>query len=111
MSAKDVLARLDEARHPGPLARALEDVITVIEKAVREGTTHVAATAFAGLVQREAAIERPDLRRSYMMAIRRLSKPTVLRAVASLLPREREWTEHCVAILVLAGAEGAEAVV
>jgi HEAT repeat protein len=78
---------------------------------VREGKVHVAADAFAGLVQREAAIERQELRRAHMMAIRRLSKPLVLRAVASLLPREREWTEQCVAILVRAGAEGAEAVV
>jgi HEAT repeat protein len=110
-SAKDVLARLDAARHGGGLARALEDVVSLIEKAVREGKIHVAADAFAGLVQREAVIERQDLRRPYMLAIRRLSKPLVLRAVASLLPREREWTEQCVAILVRAGAEGAEAVV
>jgi HEAT repeat protein len=110
-SAKEVLARLDAARHGGALARALEDAVTLIENAVREGKVHVAADAFAGLVQREAAIERQELRRPHMMAIRRLSKPLVLRAVASLLPREREWTEQCVAILVRAGAEGAEAVV
>jgi HEAT repeat protein len=110
-SAKDALARLDAARHGGALARALEDVVTLIENAVREGKIHVAADAFAGLVQREAVIERPELRRPYMMAIRRLSKPLVLRAVASLLPREREWTEQCVTILVRAGADGAEAVV
>src|SRR5918999_1201088 len=106
-SAKDVLARLDAARHGGALARALEDVVTLIENAVREGKVHVAADAFAGLAQREGAIERQELRRPYLMAIRRLSKPLVLRAVASLLPREREWTEQCVAILVRAGAEGA----
>jgi len=111
VSAKDVLARLDGARHGGPLARALEDVVALIENAVRDGRIHVAADAFAGLVQREAAIERQELRRPYVMAIRRLSKPLVLRAVASLLPREREWTDQCVAILVRAGAEGAEAVV
>src|SRR5918999_2595844 len=110
-SAKDALARLDSARHGGALARALEDIVTLIENAVRENKVHVAAGAFAGLVQREGAIERQELRRPYMMAIRRLSKPLVLRAVASLLPREREWTEQCVAILVRAGAEGAEAVV
>lgn len=111
ISAKDVLARLDTARHGGALARALEDAITLIEHAVREGKIHVAVDAFAGVVQREAAIERQELRRPFMMAIRRLSKPLVLRGVASLLPREREWTEQCVAILVRAGAEGAEAVV
>jgi hypothetical protein len=111
ISAKDVLARLDGARHGGALARALEDIVTLIENAAREGKVHVGVDAFAGLVQREAAIERPELRRPYMMAIRRLSKPLVLRAVAGLLAREREWTEQCVSILVRAGAEGAEAVV
>jgi hypothetical protein len=111
ISAKDVLARLDGARHGGALARALEDIVTLIENAAREGKVHVGVDAFAGLVQREAAIERQELRRPYMMAIRRLSKPLVLRAVASLLAREREWTEQCVSILVRAGAEGAEAVV
>jgi hypothetical protein len=111
ISAKDVLARLDGARHGGALARALEDIVTLIESAAREGKVHVGVDAFAGLVQREVAIERPELRRPYMMAIRRLSKPLVLRAVASLLAREREWTDQCVSILVRAGAEGAEAVV
>jgi HEAT repeat protein len=111
ISAKDVLARLDGARHGGALARALEDIVTLIESAAREGKVHVGVDAFAGLVQREAVIERPELRRPYMMAIRRLSKPLVLRAVAGLLAREREWTEQCVSILVRSGAEGAEAVV
>jgi HEAT repeat protein len=111
ISAKDALTRLDGARHGSAIARALEDVVALIESAVRDAKIHVAADAFAGIVQREAAIERQELRRPYMMAIRRLSKPVVLRAVASLLTREREWTEQCVAILVRAGAEGAEAVV
>ena len=110
-SAKDVLARLDGARHGGALARALEDIVTLIESAARQGKVHVGVDAFAGLVQREGAIERPELRRPYMMAIRRLSKPLVLRAVAGLLAREREWTEQCVSILMRAGADGAEAVV
>src|SRR5918998_1362117 len=44
-SAKDVLARLDGARHGGALARALEDVVTLIEKAAREGQGHGAAGA------------------------------------------------------------------
>jgi HEAT repeat protein len=110
-SAKDALTHLDAARHGGALARALDNIVTLIENAVREGKIHVAADAFSGLVHREAAIERQELRRPYMMAIRRLSKPLVLRAIASLLPREREWTEQCVAVLVRAGAEGAEAVV
>src|SRR5918992_3338818 len=111
LSAKEALGRLDAARHGGALARALEDVVGLIENAVRDGKVHVAVDAFAGLVQRETAIEREELRRPFMMAVRRLSKPVVLRAVASLLPREREWTDQCVAILVRAGAEGAEAVV
>jgi HEAT repeat protein len=111
ISAKDALARLDGARHGGAIARALEDVVALIESAVRDAKIHVAADAFAGIVQREASIERQELRRPYMMAVRRLSKPVVLRAIASLLTREREWTEQCVAILVRSGAEGAEAVV
>ena len=110
-AASEILARLDAARTGGLLARALEDAVTLIEGAAREGKVHVAANAFAGLVHREAALERQEARRPYMMAIRRLSKPLVLRAVASLLPREREWTEQCVAVLVRAGADGAEAVV
>ena len=110
ISAKDVLARLDGARHGGALARALEDIVTLIESAAREGKVpSVWMRLRAGSTR--GAIERPELRRPYMMATRRLSKPLVLRAVAGLLAREREWTEQCVSILVRAGAEGAEAVV
>jgi len=51
------------------------------------------------------------LRRAYAAAIRRLSKPTVLRAVASVLPKRKERASDFLAVLSRAGEEGAEALI
>jgi HEAT repeat protein len=45
------------------------------------------------------------------MALRRLLRPTVVRGIAQLLPRKREIASELEAVLIRAGAEGADAVI
>ena len=110
-SADDILAQLDATRSVNATTRLLDELVTVAENAGREGKSDAVAKAFHGVVAREAATKEPDLKRAYVMALRRMSKPTLLRAVAMLLPRRREELENYMAILARAGEDGADALI
>jgi HEAT repeat protein len=69
------------------------------------------ADLMARVVMREAQRADPEIKRAFAAAIRRLSKPTTLRAVAAVLPRRKERVEEFFAILARTGDEGAEALI
>ena len=110
-TADDILTQLDATRSVNLTTRLLDELVTVAENSGREGKSEAVARAFHGVVSREAQIKEPDLKRAYVMALRRMSKPTLLRAVALLLPRRREELENYMAILARAGEDGADAVI
>lgn len=110
-SAGDILAQLDATRSVNLTTRLLDELVTVAENAGREGRIEDVARAFHGVVSREATISEPDLKRAYVMALRRMSKPTLLRPVAMLLPRRRDELEDYLAVLARAGEDGAEALI
>lgn len=110
-TAEDILSQLDATRSVNLTTRLLDELVTVAENSGREGKSEAVARAFHGVVSREAAINEPDLKRAYVMALRRMSKPTLLRAVAMLLPRRREELENHMAILARSGEDGADAVI
>jgi HEAT repeat protein len=64
-----------------------------------------------GVVSRERTHTDADLKRAYVLAFRRLSKPALLRAVASLIPKKPERRQHFFEVLVRAGDEGADAII
>ena len=107
----EILAQLDATRSVNATTRLLDELVTVAENAGREGKSEAVARAFHGVVAREAATKEPDLKRAYVMALRRMSKPTLLRAVAMLLPRRREELENYMAVLARAGEDGADALI
>ena len=110
-TADDILAQVDATRSVNLMTRLLDELVTVTENSGREGKSEAVARAFHGVVAREAATKEPDLKRAYAMAIRRMSKPTLLRAVAMLLPRRREEIENYMAVLARSGEDGADALI
>lgn len=110
-SSDELLAKLDASHHVQAVTGTLDDLVTVAENAAREGRSTAVADVFHGVVSREARVSDPELRRAYVMAIRRLSRPPLLRAVAALLPRKREKTAEYVAVLVRTGEDGADALI
>ena len=107
----EILAQLDATRSVNATTRLLDELVTVAENAGREGKSEAVARAFHGVVAREATTKEPDLKRAYVMALRRMSKPTLLRAVAMLLPRRRDELENYMAVLARAGEDGADALI
>ena len=106
-----LMRQLDATKSVNVATRLLDDLVTVVENAAREGLHIYVAEAFHGVVQREAALAEADLKRAYVMAIRRLTKPTLLRSVAQMLPRKRERHDEYLAVLIRTGEDGADALI
>lgn len=110
-SAGDLLQQLDATRSVNVTTRLLDDLVTVAENAAREGKSEIVAQVFHGVVTREASNPEADVKRAYAMAIRRLTKPTLLRAVAQMMPRKKEQIEDFLLVLARAGEDGADALI
>lgn len=110
-SAGDLLQQLDATKSANIATRLLDDLVTIIENAAREGKHDTVATAFHGVVAREAELSENDLKRAYVMALRRLTKPTLLRAVATMLPRKRDRIDDYMMVLARCGEDGADALI
>ena len=111
LSADELFALLDKAQRPDDHTRVLDDVVSLAEHSVRVGKGVVVADLFQGVVQRDAKIPDGDVKRAYSFAIRRMSKPALLRAVASLIPKKPERKQHFYEVLERTAEEGAEALI
>ena len=58
-------------------------------------------------MQRASQIQAVEINRAYVMAFRRLSKPALLRAVTTLIPKKPERKQHFYEVLSRTGEEGA----
>ena len=105
------LASIPDATDATETTRILDDLVIVAENSAREGKPVVVGDVFFGVVERERQADAADIKRAYVMAIRRMSKPTLLRAVAMLLPRKRERAEDYLTVLVRTGEDGADALI
>ena len=89
----------------------LDDAVSLAEHSVRVGKTVAVGDILHGIVVREERLPDGDAKRAYVLAIRRLSKPALLRAVATLIPKKPERREEYVAVLMRTGEDGADAVI
>ena len=108
---QNLLQQLDNTKSVSVVTRLLDDLVTIAENFVREAKKDTASTIFHEIVRREAETADGDLKRAYVMAIRRLTKPTLLRAVAQMLPRRREKLEEYMLVLGRCGEDAADALI
>ncbi len=109
--ADQLFAELDAAPSVSVASRLLDQIVALVETNTRANKSLAAADAMAKVVAREADCAEPEMKRAYGGAVRRLSKPTSLRAVASVMPRRKERMQEFLAVLARAGDEGAEALI
>lgn len=110
-SVQDLLNQLDATKNVNVTTRLLDELVTVAETGQREGKIDIVGDAFYGIIKREAAQDNADLKRAHGMAVRRMSKPTLLRAVAQLLPRRPEADEMVMTVITRTGEDGADALI
>ena len=111
VTPETALAALDAAETPEGATRALDDLVSLAEYSVRVGKTSVVFDLLHGVVVREAKLPDGERRRAYVMTIRRMSKPAILRAVATLIPRKPEHRQQYCDVLVRTGEDGADALI
>jgi HEAT repeat protein len=112
MVAADLLKALDKAgRNEDATTKALDDLVTLAEHSARIGKPKVVAEVLAGVLQRDSKLADGDVKSAYVMSLRRLSKPALLRAVAGMIIKYPEQKQASYEILKRTGEDGAEAVI
>lgn len=106
-----LFGKLDLATPPQEATNVLEEIAFSAEQAAREGRFEDAADVFSALLDRENSVTDPEVRRGYVVTVRRLTKPVLLRPIAHLIssdPSRRVPTER---ILQRCGQDGVDAIV
>lgn len=112
LSDDELLEQLSTGDSPRNTMRLLDELIAVAEVRGEEQRWEIVARIFDVFVRNEnAADHNNDLRRAYTIGIRRLTKPTLLRGIAGLLPRRPELRDALHDVLLRLGADGAEALI
>ncbi len=110
-SPESLLERLGRSTSTIETMRLLDEIVVLAETAVREGKPQVALDLIHGVITQEPSAAEGDMRRAYVMAVRRLSKPLLLRAVAAQLVAAPARRGAVMEVLVRMEQDGAEAVI
>jgi HEAT repeat protein len=111
---EELLAAFDSAEQHGDVASAnklLDDLATLAEHSARVGRPRAVADILHGLVTREARTSDEEVKQTFLLVIRRLSRPALMRGVAGLIAKHPERKQHCYEVLLRTGEDGAEAVI
>jgi HEAT repeat protein len=107
-SHEQLLQELDAAVDVSAVTSLLDELAALAENAARDGETTQVIDIMLGVLRREAEIQDVESRRAFTMAVRRLAKPTLLRAVALQLAHRPERRDELVSVLIRAGDTGAD---
>ena len=111
VSPDELLALLDSVKTTEMCTKVLDDLVLVAEHSVRTGKPETVGDIFHGIVARDAKLPDGEVKRAYVLTIRRMSKPAVLRAVASLISKRPERKQYCYEVLDRTGEDGADALI
>lgn len=111
LTPEELFGALDAAQTADASTKVLDDLVSLAEHSVRIAKAPVVAAIFYELVARETPLPDGELKRAFVMAIRQMSKPALLRAVATLIPKKPEKKQQYYEILARAGEDGADALV
>jgi len=114
LSPEEVLSALEKTTASKDLdstTKLLDDLVALAEHSARTGKPKVVAEIIYGVVYRHGKLKDGELRSAVVLAIRRLSKPALLRAVAGLIIKHPEQKQVAYEVLQATEEDGAEAVI
>ena len=103
-SPETLLQRLAESRSSGEIIRLLDDVVSLADTAARQGKPITVLDLLGGVIAVQGSATDGDVKRAYVMALRRLSKPLLLRAVAGQVTQTPERRDDVMAVLLAHGS-------
>ncbi|HJU74991.1 MAG TPA: HEAT repeat domain-containing protein [Gemmatimonadaceae bacterium] len=101
---------LAEATDGDTATAAGAEALRAAEERIQHGDWIAAATILAALVGQDGERD-PEVRRAYLIYVRRLLKPHALRGLAKLLPNRKEMRESLHAIFANSNEDGVDALV
>jgi HEAT repeat protein len=110
-SPQELFAALRTAGNVDDATVVLDDLVLLAEHSMRVGKGPLVLEILRGIVTRENGLAEGEIKRAYVMAIRRLSKPALLRVIATLILRKPELQKECVEVLDRTGEDGADALI
>ena len=110
-SQTELLARLDQATGVNVVTRVLDDLVAMAESAARDARPALVCEILCRVTQREPRIHEFESKRAFVMALRRLARPQLLRVLTQELPHAADRRDAFIAVLVRAGEDGADALI
>ena len=104
-----LFGQLSTVSDPPMASTFLEEIAFAAEQSTREGRAADAADIFSAIIEREAVLTDDDLRRTYVVTMRRLTKPTLLRPIADLIANDDARAVQAERILQRCGQDGVDA--
>jgi hypothetical protein len=112
MSDDELIDQLSTGLTPMNAPRLLDELVVVAEMRGDQKRWEVVARIFDTFVRSEVVVGHDaDLRRAYTVGLRRLTKPSLLRGIAGLLPRRPDLRDALHDVLLRFGPDGAEALI
>ena len=114
LAPEELLAGLEKttaANDVEPTTKLLDDLVTLAEHSARIGKPKVVAEILQGVTVGHAEQKDGEVKGAYVLAMRRLSKPALLRAVAGLIAKHPENKQLAYDVLRATGEDGAEALI
>jgi HEAT repeat protein len=105
-----LLSRLSRATDPKAATLLLEEMAGRIDVHAREGNVPLVLRSVTALIMRERTITDVDMRRAYLVKLRRIFRAQVLRVVMPAIDRDDELRDMLRTVLESAAEEGASIV-
>ncbi len=102
---------LAEARDTDSAALAAGEALRAAEQRIKDGDWLATLGIIGAMAQRDDPTVDADVRRAYLVIVRRLLTPNTLRGLAQLLPSKRELRESLHAVFARSGEDGVDALV
>ncbi len=106
-----VLRRAARGGDGQPLVPLFEEVAFAVEQATREGRTADAVATFRQIIEHENTATDFEVRRQFLLVVRRLVKPHVLAPIARMVGDDPGSVADALAVLARCGTDGSDAVI
>ncbi|HVZ49955.1 MAG TPA: HEAT repeat domain-containing protein [Gemmatimonadaceae bacterium] len=106
-----ILARAARGGDGKPLVPHFEEAAFAVEQAIREGRAADAIAAFDLIVAREPDAADAEVRRQFVLTVRRLTRPHLLYAIARTMLDRADLAAAVHRVLVRCGSDGADALI
>lgn len=110
-SVGDLLAHLDQAVNSAAARAIVDDIARAAENLADKEQWLDVIQLMDRLHVHHERLHDGDVKRAFLMGIRRLQRPAILQGVARLLPSHRDQRPTCTRLLSLAGETGADVLI